>query len=117
MKKEPIFFIQHITESIGNIESFMKNITKSSFLKNKEKQNEVLREIEIIGEAVKNLPLEFTVKYSHIEWNKIAGARDKIIHHYFGIDINIIWKMIKEDIPTLKENMLSIKKLLNEKKN
>jgi len=105
MKKEPIFFIQHITESIGNIESFMKNITKSSFLKNKEKQNAVLREIEIIGEAVKNLPLEFTVKYSHIEWNKIAGARDKIIHHYFDIDLERIWNVIKKDLPELKKEI------------
>ena len=78
MKKESLIFIEHILESISDIESFVKGITKKSFLKNKEKQNAVIRSIEIIGEAVKNLPNSFKNEHPEIPWIKIAGMRDKI---------------------------------------
>lgn len=112
--KKSIFFLKHIIESINKIESFTKGISKSNFKKDELRQSAVMREIEIIGEAVKNLPIDFTVKYPHIEWSKIAGTRDKIIHNYFGVDNDIIWNIIKEDIPTLKKEISII---INEIKN
>ena len=114
MKKEPLIFIKHIMESIENIESFSKGLSKNKFEKDRLKQSAIIREIEIIGEAVKNLPIEFTVKYPYVEWSKIAGTRDKIIHHYFGIDLDIIWDIIKHDLPDLKKE---IKKILEELEN
>lgn len=110
MKKDPLIFISHIEESINNIENFIKNISEEKFLKDKLRQSAVVREIEIIGEATKNLPEEFTKKYTNIPWKDIAGMRDKIIHHYFGLDLEEIWKVIKEDIPKLKDEINEILK-------
>lgn len=112
MKKEPIIFIEHILENIEDIESFTKKVCKESFLENKEKQNAVIRSLEIIGEAVKNIPQNIKIKYSKIPWKEIAGTRDKISHHYFGVDLELIWKIVKENLPDLKKQMLKIKENL-----
>ena len=85
-------------------------MTKSNFLKKDLIQSAIIRKIEIIGEAVKNLPKEIIVKYPDIEWNKIAGTRDKLIHNYFGVDLDLIWKSVKTDIPKLKKQIIEIKK-------
>ena len=73
----------------------------------------IVREIEIIGEAVKNISENLKNKNRKIEWKDIVGTRDKMIHHYFGVDLNIIWKIIKKDLPILEKQILSIKKKLN----
>ena len=60
--------------------------------------------------TIKNLPIEFTVKYPWVEWSKIAGTRDKITHHYFGIDLDVIWAIVNEDLPDLKRDISVIMK-------
>ena len=110
MKKDPIVFVRHILESIINIENFMKDVNKKSFLKNKEKQSAVIRQIEIIGEAVKNLPRSFKGEYPNTPWEDIAGMRDKLIHNYFGVNSETVWSTIKEDIPILKIEILTLLK-------
>ena len=110
MKKDPLIFIEHITESIENIELYSKDVSKDNFLKDKKIQDAVVRRLEVIGEAVKNLPKDFIKKYPDIFWKEIIGTRDKIIHHYFGVDLDIMWVIIKKDIPKLKNK---IKKILN----
>ena len=109
MTKNPLVFIEHILENITDIESFVKGIKKEDFLKNKEKQNAVIRSLEIIGEAVKNLPNNLTTKYSKVPWKEITGTRDKIIHHYFMVDLDIVWSIVKEDISKLKREILKIR--------
>ena len=113
MKKEDYIFIKHILESIGDIESFTKEISKDVFFKNKEKQNAVVRSLEVIGEAVKNIPDNLKEKYSSVPWREIAGTRDKMIHHYFGVDLNIVWDIVKKDIPKLKKQIEKIERELN----
>ena len=108
MKKEPLVFVEHILESIKDVESFIRGVPKKSFMKNKEKQSAVVRQIEIIGEASKNIPENFKDKYSHISWKEIIGARDKIIHHYFGIDLEIVWEIITINLPELKKQVEEI---------
>ena len=112
MTKDPSVFLNHIAESIIDIESFIKNVNKEDFLKNKEKQNAVIRSLEIIGEAVKNIPPAIKIKYSLIPWKEIAGTRDKIVHHYFMVNLDVVWEIIKKDIPKLKQEILRIKKNL-----
>jgi uncharacterized protein with HEPN domain len=108
--KDPIIFIEHIIENINDIENFSKGIKKEDFLKNKEKQNAIIRSIEIIGEAVKNLHEKIKNTYPKVPWKGIAGTRDKIIHHYFGVDLELIWKVVKENLPDLKKEIVKIKK-------
>ncbi len=106
--KDNQFFLEHIIESIDNIQDFIKGINRDNFAKNKIINSAVLRQLEIIGEAVKNLPIEFTTEYPHIDWSGFAGLRDKIIHHYFGVDHEKVWKIIQEELPTLKKDTIEI---------
>jgi len=109
-KHESLPYLEHIIDAVNDIESFTKGLTKSRFLKNKLRQSAVIRQLEIIGEASKNLPENFRKKYSEVEWKKIAGTRDKIIHHYFGIDLNTVWDIVKKDLPDLKRKIIAILK-------
>lgn len=115
MKKDSMIFVEHIIDSIKNIEAFMKKVSRESFLKNKEKQSAVIRQIEIIGEAVKNLPSEFKDKHPNVPWKDIVGMRDKLMHHYFGVDIEKVWITLKEDIPKLKNQIKNIIELEKKK--
>ncbi len=110
MKKEDLAFIEHILDSINAIEKFSKKMDRKELDFNRLKQSAIVREIEIIGEAVKNVSEKTKNKYKKVEWKKIAGTRDKMIHHYFGVDLDIIWGIIKKELPTLKKQMLEIKK-------
>lgn len=110
MKKDPIIFIKHIQNCITDIEHFSKGLSKSDFLKNNLKQSAIVRKIEVIGEAVKNLPRDFTKKYPTIPWEDIAGMRDKLIHHYFGVDLNKVWNVVEYELPKLKKEIQKILK-------
>lgn len=108
MKKDPLVFIKHIRDFIDDINSYTKKSSKDIFLDNKMLQDAVIRKIEIIGEAVKNLPINFKSKYREVPWSDIAGMRDKLIHHYFGVDVDRTWNVVKEDIPKLKQQIEEI---------
>lgn len=117
MKRTFLLFIKDIEKAILNIESFVSGIIEEQFLKDEMRQSAIIRQLEIIGEAVKNLPEEFRKKYSSVEWKKIAGLRDILIHAYFGADISTVWKVVKDDLPKLKKNIEEIikKETLKEK--
>ena len=106
-------YVNHILDAITNIEYFIEGVSRNYFIENEEKQSAVIRQIEIIGEAVKNLSNELRNKYPEIQWNKITGMRDKIIHKYFEVDLNIVWEVIKKDLPVLKQKILKIKEDLD----
>ena len=110
MKKNNLVFIKHIRDAIIRIKNFTLNHTKSKFLKDELVQSAVIRQIEIIGEASKNLSLSFRNKHSQIPFKDIAGMRDKLIHHYFGVDINSVWNTVKSDLPKLENQINQILK-------
>ena len=110
MNRDLKLFIYNIMDSIENIESFLKEISKESFFKDGLRQSAVIRQLEVIGEATKNIPDSFRKKYPEIPWKKIVGLRDIIIHTYFEIDLDITWEIIKKDLPLLKKQVQNIKK-------
>ncbi len=103
--KEDNVYLKHILDTISDIEQFMQGLTKEDFFANKEKQYAVLRGLEIIGEATKNLSRELKKECSEVNWKDIAGMRDKLIHAYFGIKLAVVWKTVKEDLPNLKKQV------------
>jgi uncharacterized protein with HEPN domain len=80
------------------------------------KQYAVLRGLEIIGEATKNLSRELKTKHREIPWREIAGMRDKLIHEYFGVNLELVWVTIKNELPELKNQILKILKEIEEGK-
>jgi uncharacterized protein with HEPN domain len=109
-ERDDSVFIGHILDSIEAIEEFSKNITQEELHTNRLKKSAIVREIEIIGEASKNLTPEFRKKQNQIIWKEIIGTRDVMIHQYFGVDLTVLWDILTKDLPKLKKQILAIKK-------
>lgn len=108
MNKDPRVFLKHILESIAWIEEDTKGLSKEKFLKNVPIQDAVVRRIEIIGEAVRYLPPELKKESDEVPWQDIMDMRNKIIHEYFGVDLELVWEVAKKEIPVLKEQVNEI---------
>ncbi|WP_319508792.1 DUF86 domain-containing protein [uncultured Methanolobus sp.] len=106
--KDPEVFLMHIMDSIEKIEDFTNDKTKEDFLEDIQLQDATIRRIEIIGEASKNIPDEFKTQYPAVPWSEMARTRDKLIHGYFGVDLQLTWDIIQYDLPELKEKMHQI---------
>ena len=103
--KEPIFFLQDIQNSVTKIFKYTTNIDYQEFVSNDMVKDAVERNFEIIGEAVKNLSEDFRNKYPNIPFKQIAGMRDKLIHDYFGVDYEIVWKTIQDKLPEFNSDI------------
>lgn len=109
MKKDPRIFLQHILESIDKIEEFTSKIRLKDFLELAQVQDAVIRRLEIIGEAAKNIPADFKKKHPNIPWAEMAKTRDKLIHGYFGVDLELTWDIIENDLPALRKKIERLK--------
>ena len=116
MKREYGDYIQDITDSIKETEEFTKELSFDDFKQDKKTVNAVIRSLEIMGEAAKKIPDDLRRKYSKIPWKEMAGIRDKLIHEYHGVDLEIIWKVVKEELPPVKPNILKMLKEFEHKR-
>lgn len=108
MKRDYKLFIDDIRESTRLIEEYTKNLSESDFKKDTKVQDAVIRRLEIMGEAVKNIPISLKEKNKHVLWFEISNFRNLVIHSYYEVYQNRIWETIKEKIPTIKESMKRI---------
>jgi len=104
-KRGDFEFLSDIDEAIERIESYTLGMNYQVFLKDIKTQDAVIRNLEIIGEAVKNLSKRLKEKYKDIDWKNIAGMRDKIIHFYFGVNWEIVWDVIQKRLPDIKQRI------------
>ena len=106
--KNPKIFLEDILESIERIEKYTGNRTLKEFLDDYEKQDAIIKRLEIIGEAVKSISNDVKKKYPKIPWRDMAGMRDILIHEYFGVNIERIWDTAKNDIPKIKKQIAEL---------
>jgi uncharacterized protein with HEPN domain len=114
-KKTCKIFLQDILDSINKIETYSQEMTFDEFAANSLVFDAVVRNLEIIGEAARNIPEEVRAEYSSIEWKRMIGLRNIMIHEYFGIDINIVWEIINKNIPSTKPKLEAMMKNVDKK--
>jgi uncharacterized protein with HEPN domain len=114
MKHDETLYLRHIVDAIDLVHAYLQDVDESIFKKKSLIQDGVIRQLEIIGEAARHLSKEFRRRYQHIPWIDIAGMRDKLIHDYFGVDIDKVWLTAIKDLPALKCEVLKILDNLSE---
>lgn len=108
MSREYKVYLQDIISSIEKIESYTNGVDFEKFKATELIVDGVVRNLEIIGEAAKNVPAEIKTKHLTVEWKKLAGLRDILIHAYFGVDVEILWDIIQNKLAGLKKELLAI---------
>lgn len=103
-------YLDDILEATKRIEKYSKGFTLRKMGKDSLVVDAIVRNLEIIGEAVKNIPVNIKEKYPDIEWKKIAGLRDILAHEYFGVDLVVLWDIIECKMPILKKQIVGILK-------
>ena len=104
MNERDALFLGHVLDAVAEIESYTHD-GRAAFLADRKTQSAVIRQLEVIGEAVKNLSAGLTQAEPGVPWRQIAGARDRLIHAYFSVDLDAVWTMVASDLPSLRANV------------
>lgn len=105
MERDDSIYLRHIIDATDRISNYLEEVDSLQFEKNHLLQDGVIRQLEIIGEATKRVSKDLRVTYPEVPWQDLAGMRDKLIHDYFGVDIETVWLTAHEDIPILKQQI------------
>jgi len=108
LKRQYLLFIQDILDAIQKAEEFVGTMSYEDFLADDKTKSAVVRELEIIGEATKHVPSHIRRRYPHIPWSSMAKMRDRLAHGYWTVDYEIVWKVLKEELPELKPKIKGV---------
>jgi len=109
-KRDARLYLEDIRTAIEKIEAYTKGLSFKEFAKNLLVIDAVVRNFGIIGEAANNIPAEIKEKYAAVPWGEAMGMRNKVVHEYWGIDEETLWKTIREDLPALKKHIEAIER-------
>tara|TARA_Y100000310_G_scaffold229774_2_gene232207 strand:+ start:465 stop:815 length:351 start_codon:yes stop_codon:yes gene_type:complete len=107
-EKDRLVFLHHMFESIADVEDSFGGIEKKDFFEDKEKIDATVRRIEVLGEAAKNLSEDFKETHPEVPWKEIIGTRDRMIHAYFKVNLDLVWEIVQQHLPELKQQLEKI---------
>jgi uncharacterized protein with HEPN domain len=99
MKRDDTVYLRHMLDAVSAVEEYLQGANEDSFKRNRLLQDGVVRQVQIAGEAAKRLSPEFRARHADVPWQDIAGMRDKLVHDYFGVDVDTVWLTAIEDLP------------------
>jgi len=108
-RRAPPLLVDDIWEAIEKVERYVSGLRHDDFVTDEKTVDSVVRNLEIIGEAANRLPESFTSQHPEIEWRQIIGLRNRIVHDYFNIDVEIVWEIIQRDLPMFKSKLSLIR--------
>jgi uncharacterized protein with HEPN domain len=106
-------YLQDILTAIDEVSEFTIGLTFDQFEADRKTVNAVIRSIEVVGEAARKIPEDLRVRFPEVPWKRMTGMRDKLIHEYFGVDLEIVWKTALEELPPLKPALVRVKDFIS----